>query len=169
MEQRGDVGTGLLSDSVPFVSQVLSFIFPCVLQCPQKMSLIICPVGQRLWRPELHMSSFVRRTQPGLDMEFVTAECKVTSAGHEVTTVSECFILLLPGTLLIVSVFFAFFLVFPFARLYFWQSWFFHCPLANYRYEETASLFKSFGKRPTLSWREFCCARSFSFTVGFAE
>ena len=26
------------------------------------MSLRMCPVGQRLWRPELHVSSFVRRT-----------------------------------------------------------------------------------------------------------
>ena len=84
MEQRRDVETGSLSDSVPFVSQVLSFSFPCVLHCLQKMSLIICPVGQRLWRPELHVSSFVRGTQPGLDMEFVTAESEDASAGHEV-------------------------------------------------------------------------------------
>ena len=89
------------------------------------MSLIICLVGQRLWRPELHVSSFVRGTQPGLDAEFVTAECKDASAGPEVTTVSQCFILPLPGTLLVVFVFFASFVVFPFARLLFWQSCFF--------------------------------------------
>ena len=29
------------------------------------MSLIICPVGQRLWRPVLLVASFVRGTQPG--------------------------------------------------------------------------------------------------------
>ena len=36
---------------------------PCnLLFFTQKMSLIICPVGQRLWRPVLHVASFVRRT-----------------------------------------------------------------------------------------------------------
>ena len=37
VEQRGDVGTGLLSCSVPLVSQVLSFSLPCVLPFAQKV------------------------------------------------------------------------------------------------------------------------------------
>ena len=98
-----------------------------------------------------------------------TWQSRCVTRGFIGVGVSECFILPLPGILLVVSVFFAFFLVFTFAHLFFWQSWFFHCPLANYRYEETASLFKSFGKRPTLSWRESCFVRNWSFTVGFAE
>ena len=62
---EGRCRDGLLSDPVPLVSRVLSFSLPCVLHCSQKMSSMICPVGQRLWRPELHKSSFVRGTQPG--------------------------------------------------------------------------------------------------------
>ena len=73
--ESGDVGSSLVVSGVahdvrsaPLVSQVLSFSLPCVLHCPQKMSLIICPVGQRLLWPELLAASFVLGTPPELDI-----------------------------------------------------------------------------------------------------
>ena len=41
---------------------VVSLILLVCNVVPKRCRLIICPVGQRLWRPVLHVASFVRRT-----------------------------------------------------------------------------------------------------------
>ena len=79
-ERRDCAAGGHRSFCVPVCSQSA----PCNLMFfTQKMSLIICPVGQRPWWPELLVASFVRRTTyaAGWCLDFVASKHKEPTEG----------------------------------------------------------------------------------------
>ena len=67
VEQRG-IGGAVLPKHSSFLEQcvVRPFLLVSIMLFTfKRCRFIICPVGQRLWRPVLHVASFVRCTQPG--------------------------------------------------------------------------------------------------------